>query len=221
MQGESKIDELKKHLSGRFEMKDLGPIKQILGIEIARDRKKDCLSLSQKGYIEKVLEMFDMNKAKLVKTSLTNHFKLSKTKEPKNKDEKKYMEKVPYASMIGSLMFAMLCTRPDIAHAVGVLSRFMTNPEKAHWEAAKWLLRYLRGTTDYRISYSKDNMNEIVGFVDASYACDLDKGRSTMTFIFGFGNGPISWVSRLLPTIALSSCETEYMTTTEACKEVI
>ena len=96
-------------------------------------------------YVKKVLNKFNMNKAKLVSTPLSSHFKLSKEQSPKTEEERDHMSKVPYASNIGSLMYAMVCTRLNIAHAVGVVSRFMSRPGKQHWEAVKWILRYLKG----------------------------------------------------------------------------
>ena len=105
------------------------------------------------------------------------------------------MDRVPYASLVGSLIFAMVCTRPDIAYSVGVLNRFMANPGKAHWEAAKWVLRYLRGTSGYSI-YSKSS-EPMHAFFDANFAGTLDKRRSTTGYVFRFENGPISWMSKL------------------------
>ena len=86
---------------------------------------------------------------------MANHFKLSKEQSPKSAEERDHMALVPYASAVGSLMYAMVCTRPDIAHAVGVVSRYMTNPGKEHWEAVKWLLRYLRGTSSTSLCFGK------------------------------------------------------------------
>ena len=87
-----------------------------------------------------------MNEAKSVSTPLGSHFKLSKEQSPKTEEERDYISKVPYASTIGSLMYTMVCTRPDTAHAVGVVSRFMSRTGKQHWEAVKWILRYLKGS---------------------------------------------------------------------------
>jgi hypothetical protein len=82
---------------------------------------------------------------------LASHFKLTKEMCPKTQEEIEYMSRVPYSSAVGSLMYAMVFTRPDIAHAVGVVSRYMNNPGKEHWEAVKWILRYLRGTTHTKL----------------------------------------------------------------------
>ena len=96
--------------------------------------------------MEHVLERFNMKSAKPVSTSLASHFKLSKKSCPTTDEEKKEMAIVPYFSTIGSLMYAMVYTQLDITHAVGVVSRFLSNPTKDHWEAVKWILRYLKGS---------------------------------------------------------------------------
>ena len=122
------INNLKKQLSKQFAMKDLGAAKQILDMRIIRDKANDTLKLSQSKYVKKVLSRFNMNEAKPVSTLLDSHFKLSKEQSPKIEEERDYMSKVPYVSAIGSLMYAMVCTRSDIAHAVGVVNRFMSRP---------------------------------------------------------------------------------------------
>ncbi|KAM0003668.1 putative RNA-directed DNA polymerase [Helianthus debilis subsp. tardiflorus] len=132
-----RIVQLKKELSKSFSMKDLGPVKQILGIWITRDRASKKLHMSQEQYIEKVLCIFNMAKAKAVSSPLTPNFKLTYKDCPSSKKEIEEMDRFPYASAVGSLMYAMVCTRPDIAHAVGVVSRFLSNPCKKHWEAVK------------------------------------------------------------------------------------
>ena len=131
----SRIDELKKQLSKSFAMKDLGHAKQILGMRITRSRGDRKLHLSQEKYIKKVLQRFNMIGAKSVASPLAPHFRLSIDHCPSTDKEKEEMEKVPYASAVGSLMYAMVCTRPDIAHAVGVVSRFLSNPGKEHWSS--------------------------------------------------------------------------------------
>ena len=109
-------------------MKDLGATKQILGKRIIRDKTNGTLKLSQSEYVKKILNRFNMNEAKPVSTPLGSHFKLSKDQSPKIEEERDHMSKVPYASAIGSLMYVMVCTRPNITHAVGVVSRFMSRP---------------------------------------------------------------------------------------------
>ena len=133
----SRINNLKKQLSKSFAIKDLGPAKQILGMKIIRDRGIKKLWLSQERYIEKVLQRFNMDKAKAVSCPLVNYFKLSSKQCPSTDKDKEEIEKVSYALVVGSLMYVMVCTRPDITHSVGVVSRFLSNPEKEHWAAVK------------------------------------------------------------------------------------
>ena len=128
----SKIDRLKKELSKSFAMKDLGSAKQILGMKISHDRKNRKLWLSQESYIEKVFERFNMSKAKAVCFPLATHLKLSSKQCPTSEKDKKDMSKVPYAFVVGSLMYAMVFIRPNITHVVGVVSRFLTNHGKEH-----------------------------------------------------------------------------------------
>ena len=94
-----------------------------------------------------------------------------------------HMSKVPYASAIGSLMYAMVCTRPDIAHAVGVVSRFMSRPGKQHWEAVKWILRYLKGSLDTCLCFTSASL-KLRGYVDVDFAGDIDSRKSTTGFVF-------------------------------------
>ena len=132
-----KISQLKKELSNSFDMKDLGPAQQILGMQIIRDRKNKRLWLYQEKYVERVLKRFNMDTAKPVSIPLGNHFKLSKSMCPSSRKEIEEMELIPYSSAVGSLMYAMVCTRPDIAHAVGIVSQFLSNPGKKYWEVVK------------------------------------------------------------------------------------
>ncbi|GKC44436.1 retrovirus-related pol polyprotein from transposon TNT 1-94 [Tanacetum coccineum] len=126
----AEIKKLKRQLSQEFEMKDLGPAKQILGMSIIRDKTKGTLRLSQEKYKGKVLEKFNMKDAEARCQPLGDHFKLSEKQAPKTETSRRRKAKVPYASTVGSVMYAMVCTRPDIAHAVGVVSRFMSNPRR-------------------------------------------------------------------------------------------
>ena len=124
-----------------------------------------------------------MNEAKPMSTPLGSHFKLSKKQSPKIEEERDYMSKVPYASTIGSLMYAMVCTRPDIAHAVGVVSRFMSRPGKQHWEVVKWILRYLKSSSDTCLCFISASL-KLQGCVNADFTGDIDSRKSTTGFVF-------------------------------------
>lgn len=133
------ICDLKQLLAQNFAMKDLGAAKRILGMRIIRDRQNKENRLSQEKYITEVLERFGMKDLKPVVTPLPDHFHLSSEMCPDTQEDKDFTKYIPYSSAVGSLMYAMICTRPDISHAVGVVSRFMSNSSKAHWDAVKWI----------------------------------------------------------------------------------
>ncbi|MCO5546843.1 hypothetical protein L7F22_000280 [Adiantum nelumboides] len=130
---------LKRALNKEFDMKDLGDTNHFLGLCIKRDKKYGILELSQQSYIHKVVQYFHTigKKVKALSTSMQACTKLSKNGYPKSDAAKAKMTKVPYSSAVGSLMYAMAATRPDLAFAVGVVSRFMANLGKKHWEAMK------------------------------------------------------------------------------------
>ncbi|KAL0454797.1 UNVERIFIED_CONTAM: Retrovirus-related Pol polyprotein from transposon TNT 1-94 [Sesamum latifolium] len=177
-------------------MKDLGAATIILGMEIHRDRGSRKLWLSQQGYVEKVLDRLGMSKAKPVSTPLANHFKLSSEQCPKTDREIEDMAKVPYASVVGCLMYAMVCTHPDLAHAVSQVCKYMSKSGRHHWEAVKWIFRYLKGTFGHGVVFgSQQNDPLIVGYVDFDYAGDLDDKRSTIGYVFTLGGGPVCWRS--------------------------
>ncbi|KAE8658140.1 Retrovirus-related Pol polyprotein from transposon TNT 1-94 [Hibiscus syriacus] len=213
---------LKTLLSQEFDMKDLGAAKKILGMEICRDNDSRKLRLSQRGYVEKMLERFAMSSAKPVSTPLANHFKLSSEQCPKTDKEAEDMAKVPYSNAVGCLMYAMVCTRPDLAHVVSQVCKYMSKPGKQHWEAAKWIFRYLKGTVGHGIVFGSQRDNPlVVGYVDSDYAGDLDNRRSTTGYVFTLGGGPICCKSIVQSVVALSTTEAEYMAAAEAAKEAL
>ena len=214
------IQKLKDQLKAEFEMKDLGAAKKILGMEIVRDRKSRVLHLSQKNYIERILRRFNMHEAKPVNTPFAAHFKLSSALSPTTETDMEYMARVPYSSVVGSLMYAMICTRPDLAYAVSMVSRYMANPGKEHWKAVQWIFRYLRGTSSLCLHFGKSTTG-VLGYVDSDHAKDLDKRRSITGYVFTLNGCAISWKAQLQSTVALSSTEAEYMAITEAVKEDI
>jgi hypothetical protein len=130
------------------------------------------------------------------------------------------MSKFPYSSAVGSLIYVMVCTRLDIAHAVGVLSRYMNNLGKEHWETVKWILRYLRGTSTHALCFGVLD-TFLQGYVDSDMEGDKDSRRSTTGYIFTIGGTKISWILKLKKVVSLSTTEVEYVIATEAIKEMI
>lgn len=161
------IRRLKDQLESSFEMKDLGPARRILGMDIFRDREKGILRLSQSVYIKKVIANFRMQDAKTAATPIGAHLKLSSVKDA---EECIDTDEITYASAVGSIMYAMVGSRPDLAYAIGLVSRFMSRPGEIHWEAVKWLLRYMKGSSDVQLVYTKDKEIKIQGYCDSDYA---------------------------------------------------
>ncbi|GKB83650.1 putative RNA-directed DNA polymerase [Tanacetum coccineum] len=170
--------------------------------------------------LKRDLSKFNMDKAKVVSSPLTTNFKLTDKDCPSFKMNIEKMDRVPYASVVGSLMYAMVCIRPDLAHVVGVVSRFLSNPGKKHWEVVKWIFRYLRGTSKLGITFG-NGKPMLVGFTDSDMAGNKDNMKSTSGYLITFAGGAVSWQSRLQKCVALSTTEAEYMAATEACKELL
>jgi ATP-binding cassette subfamily B (MDR/TAP) protein 1 len=128
-------------------------------MQIHRDRKDRKIWLSQKNYIRKVLRRFNMQDSKPVSTPLSINYKLSSSMSPSSEAERIEMSRVPNALVVGSLMYAMICTRPHIAQAVGLVSRFMANPGREHWNVIKRILRYIKGTSDVAYVLQDQNLS--------------------------------------------------------------
>jgi len=215
---------MKQSLSAEYEMSDLGEAEYILGIKVQRDRPQRSIYLSQQSYIEEVLQRFDMHNSKPVDTPMHTDTKLTKPAD----DEPHSSPSIPYQSAVGSLMYALTCTRPDIAFAVSTVSRFSSRYTEQHWKAVKRIMRYLQRTKHYRLrlgssidSSSSPPSIELSAYCDADWASDPVQRRSTAGYAFFIGSGAVSWGSKLMHTPALSATEAEYMTATEAAKEAI
>jgi len=136
-----------------------------------------------------------MENDKAVSTLLATHFNFCAKQSPYNETEKSDMQQVSYASVVGSLMYEMVCTRPNIAHAVGTVSRFLSNPGRQHWNAVKWILRYLCGTTCLKICFGGD-VPTLVGYTHSDMGGDIDSRKSTSGYVIQFAEGVMAWQSR-------------------------
>ena len=153
-----------------------------------------------------MLERFNISKAKVVSSPLASHFKLNSRHSPSTDKEKEDMRRVLYALAVGSLMYAMVCTRPDITYAVGVISYFLSNPGRLHWEAVKWIMRYLRGTSKLKLTFGSGKP-VLVGYTDLNMVGDVDNRRSTSGYLMTFSGGAVSWQSKLQKCVALSTLQ--------------
>ncbi|KAJ0960490.1 hypothetical protein J5N97_001649 [Dioscorea zingiberensis] len=192
-----------------FSMSDLGLLSYYLGIEV----KQSALgvSLCQSGYAAKILEHSGMKGCNPCQTPMENRLKLSK------KSEDPAVDATMYRSIVGSLRY-LVNTRPDIAHAVGIVSRFMESPTTQHLTAVKHILRYVSGTLNFGCYYEKMGNLEpkLVGYSDSDLAGDVDDRRSTTGTVFFLGSSLITWLSQKQKIVALSSCEAEYIAATTA-----
>lgn len=187
---DEEIKRLKSHLSVRFEVKDLGTVKRCLGLEFSR--KKDAVTISQKGYLLDVLNKFGMSECRPVATPMEPGVKLSAN--GSTEDESKGTS-VPYRELIGGLMYLPVGTRPDIAHAVSRLSQFNDCHTKTHWEAAKRVMRYLKGTSDLGLVYRRSDAVPAI-YADADWSgCSIDR-KSYTGYVSVIGGDAASWESK-------------------------
>ena len=211
------IRQFKEAFGQRFNVQFLGPVSWMLGISVHRDREARTIKLGQKQYILDVLERFNMGDCNAVTSpmvvgSVTNS----------DEDHQAPLESsVPYQSLIGSLLYAAVCTRPDITMVVSHLSRYMAKPMQSHWEQAKRVLRYLKGTADHGILYGVVQSTTLFGYSDADHASDGDGRRSRTGYVFMLNGGAVSWRSQKQQSVALSTAEAEYMALAATTQEAM
>jgi hypothetical protein len=206
---------LKHELKKIFTITDLGEAKQIVGLEVTRNSEEGTIKIAQSQYIKKILDRFGMSNSHPVSMPLDPNIKLTKTPDNEHHD-------IPeYGAAIGSLMYAAIGTRPDIAFTVQTLSQFMSNPNPSHWTAVKRVFRYLNGTQDLGIIYRSGGDLKPHGYSDADWGSNINDRKSISGNVFLMADGPISWSSKKQPTIALSSMEAEYMAESLATRHAI
>ncbi|TYK03644.1 gag/pol protein [Cucumis melo var. makuwa] len=214
------LADIKKWLAMQFQMKDLGNAQYVLGVQIVRNRKNKTLAMSQTSYIDKMLSRYKMHNSKKGLLPYRYGIHLSKEQCPKTPQEVEDMSNIPYASAVGSLMYVMLCTRPNICYSVGIVSRCQSKPGRDHWTTVKNILKYLRRTKDYMLVYgSKDLI--LTGYTDFYFQTDKDARKSTSGLVFTMNGGAVVWRSIKQSCIADSTMEAEYVATCEAAKEAV
>lgn len=213
---------LLKELETQFEVKVDDP-QVFVGLEIKRQRDKRLITINQQGYIGRILARFNMSDCKSCVTPGESTVKLTKSMKDVDDcgDSKEDMTNIPYREAVGSLMFLMHCSRPDIAFEVTKVAQFCENPQPPHWKRVKRIMRYLKGTQDYALHFGcKINDLSLTAYCDSDWAGDPETRRSTSGFLVMFGRGPVSWNTRQQKTVALSSTEAEYMSAVEVVKEI-
>ena len=211
--------ETANYLKKEFEMKDLGKTRYCLGLQI--EYFSNEIFVHQSTYTEKVLKRFYMDKAHPLNSPMIVR-SLEVDKDPfrhKEENEKLLGPEVPYLRAIGALMYLANCTRPEIAFSVNLLARYSSAPTLRHWNGVKHLLRYLRGTSDMGLFYSKVPKPELLGYTDAGYLSDPHKAQSQSGYVFTCGNTVISWRSVRQTMVATSSNHSELLALHEASRE--
>jgi hypothetical protein len=196
-------DEVITALKNKYKMSDLGEARHFLGLEI--NRNEDGISLSQGSYIDTLLKRFGMEDSRNVSNPLNPNVRLENEECEDNPADRNL-----YLSLVGSLMYAALGSRPDISFAVSSLSRYNSAPLAIHLTAAKRVLRYLKSTSGFRLHFPSCNKG-LQGFTDSDWAGCRSTRKSVGGLIFQINNGTISWQSKSQTVVALSTLEAEFI----------
>ena len=206
----------KAALQQRFEMKDLGEVHYCLGIQVKRDKDNKRMKLHQAQYLTSLLEKFGMQDCKPAATPVYQSTKLLPNKgEPVDKEQ--------YQALIGRLTYAVTATSPVLAQALGTVNQFCSNPGEEHWKAAKCVLRYIKGTIDYGITFdgNKETSVKLKGYIDADWGSNPNGRKSQSGYLFTVCGGVISLASKKQSVVALSSTEAEQIAASLASQEAV
>ena len=210
----SLIASKKAEFMKRWECRDLGECKEFLRMRITR--KDGKILLDQTAYLQKVLERFGMVNARFAATPLPAGYKPIPNEGPADSTIRS-----KYQSVIGSLLYIMLGTRPDIAYAVTKMSQFSANPSQEHLDKALYICCYLAGTSKYALVFNGPSNKGLIAYTDSDWAGDPIKRRSVTGYFFKLADGIISWQSRSQKTVALSSTEAKYMALSDCSRQAI
>ena len=212
---QKRIDQVKSDLAKCFQLKDMGELHYFLGVSIKQNSKTGITWIGQPGYTENVLKNFGMEHCKPANTPIAAGTRLLKATEQSEK-----VDATLYKSAVGCLLYLSGWTRPDIAFSVSNVARFCSDPTKEHWTAVKRIFRYLRGTIQYGLVYSKDGGDgNLIGYSDADWAGDQNDRKSTSGYLFVMNGAAVSWKSRKQTCVALSTAEAEYVALSGAAQE--
>ncbi|KAJ3494947.1 hypothetical protein NLJ89_g10707 [Agrocybe chaxingu] len=214
-------DTFEKQMRSLWEI-STGPVKFCIGIAIAHDLHNHTVRLSQTTLIDKVISLFGQSDAHPVTVPMDPGLKLRR---PDPKDitsmERAKLNKLPYRSLVGCLLYLAIGTRPDISYAIQQLSQFLDSYTYAHWNAAIQVVKYLKGTRSLALQLGGKGPIQLLGFTDSDWANCLDTRKSVGGYGFTLGSGLVSWMSKKQSTIATSTCQAEYMAAFDASKEAL
>ncbi len=197
-------------MGDKYGITGLGEAKWVLGMLIERDRDDRAIYISQEAFINSVMTRFNLTDAAPVSTPLATGSFLPAANCPTTQDEKDEMAGRPHRELVGALAWLALGTRPDIAFAASTLARYGHNLGRTHWDAAKRVVRYLKGTSGWRLQLG-GHQPEVAGYTDADWGNNHDDRRSIGAYIVKIGGGAVSWKANKQTCVALSSTEVEYV----------
>lgn len=208
------MDVTKKLILQCFKGRDLGPASMFLGMNIVCNKDAGVITLDQHQLAANIVEKAGMSECSGKQIPMAPGLKLAK-----GSSAAVDQATCPYAELVGSLLYLSTCTRPDIAYVTSCLSRFMSCPKEEHWSVLKGVIKYLSCTTHIGLVFGKDR--GVVAYSDSDFAGDIQTRRSTTGYVVCVHGGPVAWKSRLQPTVAVSTCEAEYMAVGAAIREVV
>ncbi|CAB4043194.1 Hypothetical predicted protein, partial [Paramuricea clavata] len=211
---DEKIAKVKESIAERFQVKDMGELKYILGLQVIQEDGK--VWIGQPTYTASIIKKYGMENCKPVETPVDLSSKLVSAME-----DSELFNKEEYQSAVGSLLYLSSATRPDITFAVNNVAKFSANFTNEHWTAVKRIFRYLKKTVNYGLLYSENANPDCVGFSDADWAGDLNDRKSTSGYTFQINGAAVSWRSKKQTCVALSTAEAEYVALSAAAQEAL
>jgi hypothetical protein len=218
---DNEIKKRKDEIGRVWEVKDVGESEYFLGMRVQQDLEKGTIRLTQRPYWEHVLNRFSLENVTPRTVPLPVGLVLDSDMSPQNESERREMDDKPYRSILGTIMWGQLATRPDLSFTVALLARFQENPGIAHWRMLLHVVGYIKNTLDYGITYSRDYDLSPTAYVDADFGGCRDTRRSTSGYVVLMAGGAVSWSSKRQPTVALSTVEAEYVSISRCAQQVV
>ena len=213
-------ERFKSQMREAWTISDLGDARFVIGMAVEWDRPRQAVFLSQKSLIDRIVLQFGQADATPLSIPMSPGLKLRRANpDTLSTDDRLSLSRLPYRSLVGSLLYLAICSRPDIAYAVQQLSQFLDFFSFAHWHAAIRVVRYLKGTRHLRLRLGGTNGLRLLGYSDSDFTNCPDTRRSVGGYSFSLGSGVISWSAKKQKTVTTSSCEAEYVAAYGAAKE--
>ncbi|XP_024004132.1 uncharacterized protein LOC112081591 [Eutrema salsugineum] len=206
------VDAFVASMTSEFEMSMVGELKYFLGLQITQS--EEGVFISQSTYARNLLKRFKLDSAKEAKTPMSTTTSLTRD------DERASVDPTLYRGMIGSLLY-LTASRPDLCLSVGICTRYQAKPKQSHLEAVKRIIKYVKGTVELGIWYSKGSNQNLVGYCDADWTGSADDRKSTSGGCFFLGNNLISWLSKKQNSVSLSTAEAEYIAMGSCCSQLL